>query len=287
MFLTVDQSFDLINTLQSGQTFRWKRDGDWFEGIVFNNIVRIRQDESTIEFTSTPDDEVLVRPLLTDYLAIGVDLEQIYSSIGVDDRIISAISRYRGMRILRQDPWECLVSFICSSASNIPRISSNVESICTAFGQEIGFGDSFRKTFPTPQELAGVDEYAIRQCGVGYRAPFIADTARAVADGVPDLMTLREVPYEEALRELTLLDGVGDKVANCVLLFSLNKLEAFPVDVWIDRAIREWYLSDVKERLTRKNMRLWARDYFGSYAGYANQYLFHDRRLLGRGQKLT
>ena len=167
MFLTVDQSFDLISTLQSGQTFRWKRDGDWFEGIVFNNIVRIRQDENTIEFTSTPDDEVLVRPLLTDYLAIGVDLEQIYSSIGVDDRIISAISRYRGMRILRQDPWECLVSFICSSASNIPRISSNVESICTAFGREIGFGDSFRKTFPTPQELAGVDEYAIRQCGVG------------------------------------------------------------------------------------------------------------------------
>jgi len=282
VLMTVDQPLDLASTLLSGQSFRWQRDAEWFEGVVFNNIVRMRQDVAGIEFTSAPDDESFVRPLVRDYLALEVDLEGIYASIGADDRLKAAIARYRGLRVLRQDPWECLVSFICSSASNIPRISSNIESICAAFGREVRAGDRVRSTFPTPQELAEAGEERLRRLGVGYRAPFIASTARAIADGVPDLMTLREAPYEEALRELTALDGVGDKVANCVLLFSLDKLEAFPVDVWVERALQEWYLRGADKKLTRSKMRLWARDYFGPYAGYANQYLFHDRRLQGR-----
>ena len=123
---------------------------------------------------------------------------------------------------------------------------------------------------------------SLRDLRLGYRAEYIVSAARAVADGKLDLMALREDSYEAALETLLSLDGVGDKVANCILLFSLDKLEAFPVDVWIERALQEWYLDGAGQKLSRKNMRLWARDYFGPYAGYANHYLFHDRRLQGK-----
>ena len=207
----------------------------------------------------------------------------------------AAIARFRGMRILRQDPWECLVSFICSSASNIPRISGNVEDLCSSFGQSLSMGDHVRSTFPSPRELAQAGEKRLRQLGLGFRAKYLAATATAIANGVPDLMTLREASYEEALEAVIALDGVGDKVANCVLLFSLDKLEAFPVDVWVNRALQEWYfdgrrpLSPNNRRkrkggeISPKTARLWAQEHFGPYAGYANQYLFHDRRLRGRG----
>jgi N-glycosylase/DNA lyase len=187
------------------------------------------------------------------------------------------------MRVLRQDPWECLVSFICSSASNIPRITRNIESICDVYGRPVGSGEARRNTFPTPRELSRAGEEPLRALGLGYRAGYIAETAGVIAAGAVDLMALREEPYEDALETLTGLAGVGDKVANCALLFSLDKPEAFPVDVWIDRALREWYLDGQGESIPRPKLRPWAQERFGPYAGYANHYLFHDRRLQGRG----
>ena len=182
------------------------------------------------------------------------------------------------MRVLRQDPWECLVSFICSSASNIPRITGNIESICRSFGKPLDGTSSGLHAFPAPEALA-VDGAAkrMRELGLGYRAEYIEATSRSIAAGEVDLMSLRDAPYETALDELVSLDGVGDKVANCVMLFSLDKPEAFPVDTWIDKAVHEWYLQGAK--LTRTKMRLWAMEHFGGYAGYANHYLFHDRRI--------
>ena len=283
MFVPVRQPFDLRSTLHSGQAFRWRWDGRWHSGVVFGNIVKLRQDGGALELRCTPDDEEALWPLVEDYLGIGADLELIYSSIATDDRLRAAISRYRGMRVLRQDPWECLISFICSSASNIPRIRRNVESICATFGRPVGAGEDVRSAFPTPGELAEADEEALRALGLGYRAGYIEATATAIADGDVDLMTLREEPYQHALDTLTGLDGVGDKVANCVLLFSLDKPEAFPVDVWIERALTEWYLDGRGDSVPRTKMRPWAQERFGPYAGYANHYLFHDRRLQGRG----
>ena len=216
------------------------------------------------------------------YLGLTADLEAIYSAISVDDRLRAAIDRYPGMRVLRQDPWECLVSFICSSASNIPRISRNVESICSAYGRPLRLGDYQRSTFPTPRELVRAEVADLRGLGLGYRAEYVASTARAIAGGAVDLFALRESPYDEALDALISLAGVGDKVANCVLLCSLDKLDAFPIDVWVHRALQEWYLDGEDKTLSLKKMRLWAQEYFGPYSGYANQYLFHDRRLQGR-----
>jgi N-glycosylase/DNA lyase len=249
----------------------------------------IRRSPEGIEFTCAPDSEATLAPLVRDYLRLDDDLDSIYRAITLDERIGAAIARYRGMRIIRQEPWECLISFICSSNSNIRRISGNVEDMSSAFGRPLMLDNQMRSTFPTPQALAEAGEQKLRQLGLGFRAKYVASAARTVADGKLDLMALREAPYEEALSALLELPGVGDKVANCVLLFSLDKLEAFPVDVWIDRAMREWYLGDgvgahSRAPLRRNAMRPWAQAYFGPYAGYANQYLFQRRRLMNKNE---
>ena len=183
------------------------------------------------------------------------------------------------MSILRQDPWECLIGFIISSNSNIPRIAGNVESLADTFGGSVELAGRRRGLFPTPRQLAGAGEPALRELRLGYRAKFVARTAEIVANGGIDLHALREAPYEKALQALVELPGVADKVANCVLLFSLDQPTAFPGDVWVRRAIEEWYLPP-SEKMTDKKMRLWAQNKFGEHAGYANQYLFHYRRLI-------
>ena len=144
MFIPINQPLDLASTLLGGQAFRWRGNGVWHDGVVFDNLVRMRQRPTGIEFRSTPDDEAYLEPLVRDYLGLGDDLERIYASLAGDGRLKQAIARHRGLRILRQDPWECLVSFICSSASNIPRITGNIESLCAAFGRPLGTSDGGR-----------------------------------------------------------------------------------------------------------------------------------------------
>ncbi len=267
---------DLESTLFSGQVFRWRHVGHWYQGVAFDNVIRIRRTGGSLEVVGCPDAAADLWPLLADYLSLNADLERIYNSISADGRIRSAVARYGGMRVLRQDPWECLISFICTSASNIPRITRNIESICQAFGRPISGTGGSMHTFPTPEALARATEAEVRELGLGYRAAYLVSSARTIAEGAVDLMALREAPYEEALEVLTSLDGVGDKVANCILLFSLDKPEAFPVDTHIDQCLREWYLDGSK--LNRVKMRTWAQEHFGRNAGYANHYLFHDRR---------
>ncbi len=278
VILRHDGPLDLQSTLFSGQAFRWRAEDGWFRGVVSGRAVRIRGTPEGVKIDAAQHGDGELAARLRDYLNLDVDIEGIYRAMSFDDRLRDAIERYRGMRVLRQDPWECLVSFICSSASNIPRIMGNIESICESFGAPIEGSPNGLHAFPTPGALA-VDGAALRmrELGLGYRAEYIEATARSVAGGDVDLMSLREAPYETALEALVSLDGVGDKVANCVMLFSLDKPEAFPVDTWIDKAMREWYLEGAK--IPRTRMRLWAMEHFREYAGYANHYLFHDRRI--------
>lgn len=283
MIIPFAKPLDLASILESGQAFRWRKDSGWFVGVIFNNIVKIRQTVEGMEFACGSDDESVIEPLVRDYLRLHDDLDAIYDVLSFDKRIAAGASLYPGMRILRQEPWECLVSFICSANSNIPRISKNVEDMASSFGKPLQLGNHIRSTFPTPLELAEAGEQKLRELGLGFRAKYVAAVAKIAANGGLDLFALREAAYDEALDALVALPGVGDKVANCVLLFCLDKLEAFPVDVWIDRALREWYADDIgNAKITRKAMRPWAQRYFGRYAGYANQYLFHQRRLEGK-----
>ena len=286
MLIPFTGPFDLITTLESGQAFRWRREEEWLTGVVFDNIIRTRRTAEGVEFECAPDDETAIAPLFRDYLRLDDDLEAICDRVRVDDRIGAALRRYPGLRVLRQEPWECLISFICSANNNVKRISVNVEDIADGFGRPLALRECRRSAFPSPAELAQVEEGELRELGLGFRAKYVAGAARIVAAGDLDLFALREADYDEALAALTRLPGVGDKVANCVLLMSLDKREAFPVDVWIDRALREWYPEHMVrvdgKPLTRAAMRPWAQAYFGEFAGYANQYLFQGRRLLGR-----
>ena len=281
MLIPIEGHFDLYSTLYSGQAFRWRQVDGWDVGVLFDNVVKLRQAEGGVEMACGPDPEESMASLVRDYLGLGVDIEQVCGAISRDDRIDRSIAEYRGLHVLRQEPWECLVAFIISSYSNIQRISKHVEDIADRFGRAVGYEGHQRSTFPRPATLREVGEATLREMGLGYRAPYVAETSEIVASGEIDLYALREATYEEALATLLKLPGVGDKVANCVLLFSLDKLQAFPVDVWIHRVLGEWYF-DPDTKISPKKMRLWAQEYFGEYAGYANQYMFHNRRLQGK-----
>ena len=286
--IRLDGALNLSDSLESGQAFRWRKTadpemGEHYEGVVFRNLVRVRQEGESILFTSAPDSAETIEPLLVDYLGMGHDLDAIYGDLMGDERVASGIAAYPGMRLQRQDPWECLVSFICSANNNIARISQNVEDISSAFGEPIRGAGTERRAFPSAEAIAAAGEEALRELRLGFRAKYVASASERVAGGEVDLFALREAPYDETLEAITELPGVGDKVGNCVMLFSLDKLEAFPVDVWIDRALRDWYLPESEGKpIPRTRMRVWAQERFGRYAGYANQYLFHSRRLQGK-----
>ena len=300
---------DLRATLDSGQAFRWNRRDDGFEGVVGNSVVLLRQVGNGLEFSSAPEPEATVRQRLTDYLALDIDLDDVYRVIRTDDRIGVSIDTFPGMRVLRQEPWECLASFICSSNSNIQRIRRNIEDIAGLCGEPIEAepiraDGAIRHAFPTPERLASVGPEQLRRLKLGYRAAYLHQAAVMVAEGRVVPLTLREADYEDAIEQLTRVPGVGDKVANCVALFSLEKPEAFPVDVWIHRVLEETYpgeISAFRRRLLRRSgpnrptagkrkdgaivardrLREWAQERFGRYAGWANHYLFHSRRSSG------
>ena len=285
MLIPFDRPLDLASTLESGQAHRWLKESQWYHGVIFNNLVLLKQTSLGIEFHSSPDDEERFEPLLRDYLRLQDDLGEIYRCINIDQRISSAIDRYRGMRLLRQEPWECLIAFICSANSNIPRISATMETLARSFGAPLELEGMVRYTFPTAEALSQAGEGCLRALGLGFRAKYVAGAADTVARGNLDLLALREAPYEEAKETLLALPGVGEKVADCVLAFSLDKLEAFPIDRWVRRALEEWYLNG--QHLSYAKLRDWAVEHFGPYAGYAQQYLFHGRRLQGKNTSIS
>ena len=283
MLLKPKGPFNLAHTLGSGQAFRWQQVGEWYYGVVAGSIWKIRQAGRGLEFSSAPEPEERTVPLARSYFRLDDDLVAIYRCIGGDRRVARAVRRYRGLRLLRQEPWECLVSFIISAYSNIRRITGHVEQLSEAYGDPVSLDGHHRYTFPSPARLAEAGEEEFRRMGLGYRAKFLARLARSLLDRGLDPVELRAWPYAEAKAELLRIYGVGEKVADCILLFSLDKLEAFPVDVWVRRAVMEWYHPE--EKATDRQLRLWAAERFGPLAGYAQQYMFHGRRLEARAPR--
>jgi N-glycosylase/DNA lyase len=288
MQLDVDQPFDLASSLDSGQAHRWRREGDWHWGVVQGNLVRIRQTRTatgagqgnTVEFRCAPGPEAALAPLLRTYFRLDDDLPAIYGHIRQDPRVAGMVDRYPGLRLLRQEPWECLIAYICSANNNIPRIHQMMEKLADSYGDPIALDGQVRHAFPSPQGLAQVGELELRRLGLGFRARYLAPAARLVAEGALDLEALARAPYQEAKARLMECPGIGPKIADCVLVFSLEKLEAFPIDVWVRRALGEWYFPGQKTPTDRVLLE-WAHGHFGRYAGYSQQYLFHGRRLEG------
>ena len=290
------QPVDLEDSLLGGQAHRWKQashpelvEGEWYSGVLRGVLVLIRQHGQAIEFLSSSSDPQAMIPRIRDHLRLDDDLKAIQAEIAGDPNVAAQVERYPGLRVLRQDPWECLIAYICSANSNIETIHRNMERLSDEFGEPLtlpnpqgeGTGTITRNTFPKPVDLAEAGEAELRRLKLGFRAPYVHQAAIAVAERRLDLEQVVAAPYQEAKAELMALKGIGDKIADCIALMSLEKMEAFPIDVWVRRALADWYFTGQKTP-TNRILLEWAQRYFGRYAGYANQYLFHGRRLRDR-----
>ncbi len=280
MELPVNQPFNLDTTLNSGQVFHWDLDpddGGWYTGVIQGNLVRIRQTSEAVEFQCSPTSEADMAPLLEEYFRLDTDdIEAIYADITRnDEKLAQIVERYRGMRLLRQDPWECLVSFICGANNNLENTQLCVEKISGAFGAKVSLNGCQRHTFPMPKDLAGAGEEKLQELKLGLKRPHnIHKAAEAVLDGRLDLETLKSMAYPDVTKALWKQPGIGSKIANCIALFSLEKLEAFPVDRWVELALIQLYFPG-QGMPSAPKLREWAWGHYGPYAGYANQYLFY------------
>lgn len=267
--------FSLQASLSSGQTFRWTAHNGWSYGVLGRTVLKVQQAGDRLLCESS--DPSLSPDHIRRYFALDLNLGEVLSSIDVDMQIHQAIQRHRGLRVLRQDGWETLASFICASFNNIKRIEGMIGRLCQGYGQPVSLNGFRGFSFPCPEVIAGTPERRLRHLGLGYRAPYLKATARLVVEGKLSLEQLRRVDYDGAKRALLGCEGVGDKVADCVALFGCEKYEAFPIDVWIERVMRYYFRH---RRMTRKLVHDYARRHFGPYAGYAQQYLYHYVRTL-------
>ena len=269
--------YDLDATLACGQAFRWQpRDGAW-EGVIDSHWVRLRSEDGGVHAETA----VAVRDWsgLRNYLQTEVDMNAILLSFPDDEPMRLAVRACRGLRLLRQDPWECLASFILSSTKQIVQIQQIVGLLCARFGQPVMVppGHAAVHSFPTAGRIAACTESDLRACKMGFRAPNLLGAARQLAGGSLPLHDLASRPVGEARAELLKLRGVGNKIANCVLLFACGFQEAFPIDVWVMRALRHLYFP--KRGVSAKRLEKFSATHFGPHSGYAQQYLFHYMRM--------
>jgi N-glycosylase/DNA lyase len=275
--LAPDQPFSLDATLGCGQVFRWEREtGGTWTGVVDGRIIRIRQNGRTLEFHGAP--EAFIRT----YFSLDTDLGRILASIEKDPFIHAAIMKSRGLRLIRQPAWECTVSYICSTNSNIPAIRRRIASIARKYGTPVeSEGDTYY-TFPDPGAIVCEGLNGLTECRLGYRQPYVYGTSCTVTDANAWEERIRRLPFEKARKELMTLQGVGPKAADCILLFAFQRYEAFPVDVWIRRIMQEHYLPDLSPDapMTSRDydrIRQFACRYFGEYCGWAQEYLYAGR----------
>ncbi|WP_254764925.1 DNA-3-methyladenine glycosylase family protein [Natrinema marinum] len=275
---------DLYRTLESGQSYLWRREngemyagtpapGVWYSTVVDGDVLRVRTRDGHLEWESTTDAEPTVRRLLR----LDDDLEAIVAAAPDDPLLREAYEAHRGMRLVDDPPFGCLISFICSAQMRVSRIHTMVSTLAREYGDAIAFEGETYHAFPTPDQLATATEADLRELGLGYRAPYVARTAAMVADGEAHPAEARNLVYEDAREYLTRFVGVGEKVADCVLLFSLGFDEAVPLDTWINSAIEEHYPSCDRGSYAATSRALRER-LGGEYAGYAQTYIFHHLR---------
>ena len=263
-------AINLDFTLNSGQVFLWNRYGRFWYGINGSNVLKCN--DAGLAGSRLPD--------RADFFRMRQDTCHIMESISRDKTVSEAVARYPGLRLLRQEPFQCCVTFIASANSNIQKIRSSLERLCAMFGSNIRFDGMQFCLFPKPHRLAGVN---MDGCGLGYRARYVKESSSMISNGVIDFKRIKKMNYHAAKEELMAMPGVGNKVADCILLFSLDKYEAFPLDRWIVRMLQKRYpkIFDIDGPLTDRRYETIhdrAAEYFGPYAGYAQQFLFKMQR---------
>lgn len=268
--IKLEVPFNLDFTLDCGQVFRWKKIKDWWQGVVNKSLIKIRLRKIDLEYVTYPNK--LTEKFMMDYFRLDDDLDKIYQEISIDKYIRTAIKNFRGLRLIRQDPWECMISYTCATYANIPRIKSMVQNLAQSFGSKI---DNYNFAFPTMQKLKKIEECELRDCKLGFRASRVIKLVKTFQNNSLDFANLKKRPYKDAKRMLITLPGIGNKVADCILLYSLEKLDAFPIDIWMNRCLERKY----QVKGSYKHLSTFARNYFGKYAGYAQQYLYYYEKL--------
>lgn len=264
---------DLDLTLGCGQTFRWRPnpDGSW-SGVLGDQFVSLRQNGPKIVGEATPGDEGVEESVL-EFLRVRDDISKIQRVLRRDPVMALGMRRMKGLRIVKLDEWECLISYVLATYANIPRIMKMVDALAVNYGHRVAHG---AYSFPDGRRLSKATVGGLTRLGLGYRAEYIKKICDLVDE--PKLSIFSAAPYETLRRQLIELPGVGEKVADCVSLFGFGRLESFPIDLWIERALARLY----EKKGTYRSLRAFATERFGEYAGYAQEYLYHNERMHAR-----
>ena len=284
---------DLAMTLDSGQVFHWQKVGNGFVGAIGDRAVYVEQHANVLkvrdgEAPSLPQARAKARALpriVAHYFALDHPLAEICASFPDDPAMNAARLFCRGLRIIRQPKWECLATFICSSMKQVAHIRQISLALRRRFGDRRKVGDHVVYTFPPAQRLARATENDLRECALGYRAKNLRATARLVSSGECDLESWSALSDPDLREKLCSLPGVGAKIANCVMLFAYERLRAFPIDVWIERVLKQQYFP--RKKITEPRLREFSETYFGEHGGYAQQYLFHHARIASRNSGVS
>ena len=273
----LDIKISLHETINSGQIFLWENYGnEWFV-LDGNDIIMGKQ---------TPFEVITFSKIAKKFFREDDNYEKILKDITKDKIVKKATNRYPGLRITRQDPFQCCISFIVSSNSNIPNIRMRLQKLCRKFGKKVRFQKRDFVLFPEPKRLARATLQELKECKLGYRSKYVLDTSQAIASGEVDLDELKKMKYEQAREVLLKLPGIGDKVADCVMLFSLEKLDSFPLDTWMLKILQKYYSNNIcidKKSISKKryeDIHQNVLEHFGKYAGYSQQFLYKMERDL-------
>lgn len=273
------KSFEPVHVFECGQCFRWNKEADGsYTGVIGNNVINVKKEKSNIVFFGVCEENI--KTICTEYFDLNTDYEKIKDNLSsIDDYLKNSIQYGQGIRILKQDLWETLISFIISANNNIPRIKTIIERISENYGNKIKFGEKTYYTFPRPEMLANTTVQDFRKLGLGFRDVRVYETVQKTLKKEINLSRLEKEDNIELLKEQLLkIPGVGPKVADCIMLFSLKKYNVFPVDVWVKRVIAELYYENKEQ--TPKEIQKFAKKQYGDLAGLAQQYLFYWRRNL-------
>ena len=274
-------SFELKDIFDCGQCFRWNEEDDGsYTGVFKGNVLNVSKNDKEITFKGVCNGNI--KDVVEDYFDLKRDYEKIKEELSkIDENMKTSIEHGKGIRILNQDLFETIISFIISANNNIPRIKGIIERLSKKYGDEIIWNDKKYYTFPTAKSLKDVSVKEYRDLGLGFRDVRLYETVKMILEGKVDLEELENNPNTTKVREkLLTLSGVGPKVADCILLFSdLKRFEVFPIDVWVRRVMNDLYIKNEDEtKVNKKEIEKLAQEKFGNLAGLAQQYLFYWRR---------
>lgn len=270
------EHFDAKHIFECGQCFRWNREDDGsYTGVAYGRVLNVKSDydKGTVVLNNTNLKDF--EDIWYKYLDLGRDYGLIKNELSKDETLRSATEYGRGIRILNQEPWELLISFIISANNNIPRISKIINVLSQTFGEPISYAGKTYYSFPTVDKLGTADREQIDLCRAGFRCKYIYQTSMMIYKGDVDLEKVALLDIDAARKELLRLSGVGPKVADCIMLFSMQKHEAYPLDVWVKRVTEYFYIH---QDVSMNKIQDFAREKFGSLAGFAQQYLFYFAR---------